>query len=73
MGFEASEFALARWISCPDKNRLADFIAAHRSAIAEDVDGDPICLFRSAFYVDYTTQQWPGVAFTDVKDPHAKQ
>jgi peptide chain release factor 3 len=73
MGFEASEFALARWISCPDENRLAEFIAAQRSAIAEDVDGDPICLFRSAFYVDYTTQQWPGVTFTDVKDLHAKQ
>ena len=59
MGFEVSEFQLARWISCADEKRVADFIAAQRSAIAEDVDGDPICLFRSAFYIDYTLQQWP--------------
>jgi len=72
MGFEVSEFQLARWISCKDEKRVADFIAAHRSAIAEDVDGDPICLFRSAFYIDYTLQQWPGITFTDVKDLHAK-
>jgi peptide chain release factor 3 len=72
MGFEVSEFQLARWISCEDEKRVADFIAAQRSAIAEDVDGDPICLFRSAFYIDYTLQQWPGITFTDVKDLHAK-
>jgi peptide chain release factor 3 len=72
VSFEQSEWQLARWIHCPDKARLAEFIAAHRSALAEDLDGDAVCLFRSAFYVDYTLQNWPGVTFTDIKDIHAR-
>ncbi len=71
IAFETSEWQLARWIHCPDKARLAEFMAAHRSALAEDLDGDAVCLFRSAFYVDYTLQNWPGVTFTDIKDIHA--
>jgi peptide chain release factor 3 len=71
MGFEVSEWQLARWVSCPDKARLAEFLAANRSAIAEDVDGDPVCLFRSPFYVDYTLKNWPGLVFTEVKDIQA--
>jgi peptide chain release factor 3 len=72
VSFEQSEWQLARWIHCPDRARFNEFIAAHRSALAEDLDGDAVCLFRSAFYVDYTLQNWPGVTFTDVKDIHAR-
>ena len=69
--FEPSEFQLARWVSADSKPRLQEFLDAHRSSIADDLDGDPVTLFRSAFYVDYTLQNWPGVAFTDIKDVHA--
>ncbi len=72
VSFEQSEWQLARWIHCPDRPRFNEFVAAHRSALAEDLDGDAVCLFRSAFYVDYTLQNWPGVTFTDVKDIHAR-
>ena len=43
-------------------------MAAHRSAIAEDLDGDLVFLARNAFDLDYTGQHSPGIAFTDVKD-----
>ena len=72
VSFEQSEWQLARWIHCDDRARFNEFIAAHRSALAEDLDGDAVCLFRSAFYVDYTLQNWPGVTFTDIKDIHAR-
>jgi peptide chain release factor 3 len=69
--FDQSEFALARWISAPERKALDDFAEANRSGIAEDLDGDPVYLARSQFYLDYTRERAPGVVFTDVKDVKA--
>ena len=69
--FDVSEFALARWISAPEKKALDEFSEANRSGIAEDLDGDPVYLARSQFYLDYTRERAPGVVFTDVKDVKA--
>ena len=45
-------------------------MAKHRSAIAEDLDGDLVFLARNAFDLDYTGQQNAEMTFTDVKDIH---
>jgi peptide chain release factor 3 len=66
--FDVSEFALARWIASADRAALEKFAEANRSGIAEDLDGDLVYLARSAFYLDYTRERAPGIAFTDVKD-----
>jgi peptide chain release factor 3 len=71
--FDQSEFALARWISAAEKKRLDEFAEANRSGIAEDLDGDPVYLARSQFYLDYTRARAPGMMFTDVKDVKAAQ
>src|SRR3569623_558301 len=42
--FEVSEFSLARWISAEDRKKLAAFIAANGSGLADDVDGDPVIM-----------------------------
>jgi peptide chain release factor 3 len=68
MNWDATEFQLARWITAPDRKTLDQFVAAHRSAIAEDLDGDLVFLARNAFNLDYTGQQNAGIAFIDVKD-----
>ena len=44
IGFETPPYKLARWISSADKAALEKFIAEQRSAIADDVDGDPVFL-----------------------------
>jgi peptide chain release factor 3 len=69
--FDISEFQLARWISADDRKKYDDFIDANRSGIAEDLDGDPVYLARSQFYLDYTRERAPGIVFTDVKDVKA--
>ncbi len=69
--FDVSEFALARWISAADGKALDEFAEANRSGIAEDLDGDPVYLARSQFYLDYTRERAPGIVFTDVKDVKA--
>jgi peptide chain release factor 3 len=71
IGFEATPYALARWISSPDKVALARFIAANRSAMADDVDGDPVFLATSAFMMRRAEELAPEIAFRDVKDVRA--
>jgi peptide chain release factor 3 len=71
VGFDQSEFQLARWISAAERKTLDEFAAAKHSSIAEDLDGDPVFLARNQFDLDYTAERAPGIAFTDVKD--AKQ
>jgi peptide chain release factor 3 len=68
--WDVAEFQLARWITGKDRSTLDRFVAKHRSAIAEDLDGDLVFLARNAFDLDYTGQQNADVTFTDVKDIH---
>jgi peptide chain release factor 3 len=68
VGFEPCEFQLARWITAEDRKVLDGFVAANGSGIAEDLDGDLVFLARNPFYLDYTAERAPGIAFTEVKD-----
>jgi peptide chain release factor 3 len=69
--WDVSEFQLARWITAEDRNTIDQFVAAHRSAIALDMDGDVVFLARSAFDLDYTGRQNRRISFNEVKDIHA--
>ncbi|MGH7210695.1 MAG: EF-Tu/IF-2/RF-3 family GTPase, partial [Acetobacteraceae bacterium] len=68
IGFEATPYSVARWVSSPDKLALARFVAENRAQIAEDVDGDPVFLATSAFMMRRTTDLSPALAFRDIKD-----
>jgi peptide chain release factor 3 len=73
MSWDVAEFELARWITAPDAKALDAFVAAHRSAMAEDLDGDLVFLARNAFNLDYTGKQNAGMTFIDVKDLQARK
>ncbi|HEY2226798.1 MAG TPA: peptide chain release factor 3 [Xanthobacteraceae bacterium] len=68
MDWSVAEFQLARWITAEDRKLLDWFVATYRASIAEDLDGDLVFLARNAFNLDYTAQQSPGIAFSNVKD-----
>ncbi|MGE0035787.1 MAG: peptide chain release factor 3 [Xanthobacteraceae bacterium] len=70
ISWDTAEFQLARWIASDDRKLIDQFVGKHRSAIAEDLDGDVVFLARNAFDLDYTGKQNVGIAFTDVKDVH---
>jgi peptide chain release factor 3 len=70
VSWDVPEFQLARWIAADEHKTLEGFIAAYRSAIAEDLDGDLVFLARNAFNLEYTGRESPGIVFTDVKDIH---
>jgi peptide chain release factor 3 len=68
--WSTAEYQLARWISAEDRKTLDQFVGGHRSSIAEDFDGDLVFLARSAFDLDYTSEQNAAITFSDVKDIH---
>ena len=73
IGFEASPYALARWVSSDDRAALQKFIGENRSAMADDVDGDPVFLATSAFMMRRAAELAPALAFRDIKDVRAEK
>jgi peptide chain release factor 3 len=67
IGFEATPFQLARWLS-GERGKLERFADEQRSAMADDVDGDPVFLATSAFMLRRTAELHPGLVFRDIKD-----
>jgi len=68
VAYEMSRFTLCRWISSDDKAALRGFIDAHGSAIALDIDGDPVFMAPSAYSLRYDSERHPQIVFSDVKD-----
>ena len=73
IGFEASPYALARWVSSEDRTALQKFIGENRSAMADDVDGDPVFLATSAFMMRRAAELAPALKFRDIKDVRAEK
>jgi peptide chain release factor 3 len=67
IGFEQTPYALARWVS-GDRAALDPFIAANRTSMADDVDGDPVYLATSNFMMRRTAELNPALTFRDIKD-----
>jgi peptide chain release factor 3 len=68
IGFDQTEFQLARWVTCDDPKKLDEFVQANYSSVAEDLDGDRVFMARNQFILDYTGERAPGIVFTDIKD-----
>ncbi len=67
IGFDTSPFQLARWVS-GERLKLERFTESQNSAIADDVDGDPVFLASSNFNLRRTTELNPDLTFRDIKD-----
>lgn len=67
IGFEQTPYSLARWVS-GERAALDKFVAENRTAMADDVDGDPVFLATSAFMLRRTADLHPGLTFRDIKD-----
>jgi peptide chain release factor 3 len=65
--FEAAPYAEARWLAGAWAD-VEDFIAKHRSAIAEDIDKAPVFLAKSAWEIGYVTERFPKVALERAKE-----
>jgi peptide chain release factor 3 len=65
--FEAAPYAEARWVS-GEKAEVEDFMGKHRPAMAEDIDGQPVFLAKSAWEIGYVAERYPDVAFGKTKE-----
>jgi peptide chain release factor 3 len=65
--FEASPYGEARWIT-GSKADIEDFTAKHRTAMAQDIDDEPVYLARSAWDINYAAERHPKLAFHRAKE-----
>ncbi|MCB8876424.1 peptide chain release factor 3 [Acidisoma silvae] len=65
--FEGVPYSLARWVS-GDKLAMEKFITTQRTAMADDVDGDPVFLASSAFMLRRAIENFDNLTFRDIKD-----
>ncbi len=68
VGFEAARFSICRWITSDDRTVLDTFMERHRTAIARDLDGDPVFLAEHGFSLNYEAQRAPDIRFEAIKD-----
>ncbi|GAN67504.1 peptide chain release factor 3 [Acetobacter orleanensis] len=66
IGFDAVQFSLARWVT-GSREKIEAFSMANRSAMADDLDDDPVFLATSSFMMRRTQEQNPDITFHDIK------
>jgi peptide chain release factor 3 len=66
--FEISRFSVCRWVATDEPGKIDEFAARDSSAMARDLDGDPVYLATSTFSLKYEEDRWSMLRFTDVKD-----
>jgi peptide chain release factor 3 len=68
--FETSPYQAARWISADTRADLEAFIERNSAQMAEDVDGAPVFLGKSAWEIGYVQDKNPKVRFSSTKERH---
>jgi peptide chain release factor 3 len=65
--FEPAPFAEARWIA-GDRADLEDFSNKHKTAMADDIDAQPVFLAKSAWEIGYVAERFPKVQFLRTRE-----
>jgi peptide chain release factor 3 len=68
IAFEQAPFETARWATSDDPAALKAFVAAHPFAIAEDRDGVPVFLARSAWDLQRTAEDNKTIRFSATRE-----
>jgi peptide chain release factor 3 len=65
--FEPSPFAEARWLG-GDKADIEDFGDKHKTAMARDIDDQPVFLAKSAWEIGYVSERYAKVKFLKTRE-----
>jgi peptide chain release factor 3 len=65
--FEAAPYAEARWLG-GEREAVEDFSGKHRTAMAEDIDGQLVFLAKSSWEIGYVGERFPKVDFQRTKE-----
>jgi len=66
--FEPSPYQAVRWIAANARADLEAFIEKMRPQMAEDVDGAPVFLGKSAWEIGYVQEKNPAIRFSAAKE-----
>ncbi|HEY0783431.1 MAG TPA: peptide chain release factor 3, partial [Thermoanaerobaculia bacterium] len=66
--FEGTSMQSARWVEADDPLALKKFTNAHDASIAEDHNGAPVFMARSAWQLKTTAEDWPDIRFLKTKE-----
>ena len=65
--FEPAPYAEARWLTGARAD-IEDFASKHKTAIAEDIDEQPVFLAKSAWEIGYVGERYPKIGFERTKE-----
>jgi peptide chain release factor 3 len=68
VAFEQGLFETARWIAADEAAELKRFLDAHQGNMAQDRDGSPVFMAKSAWELRYAAEKWPKVKFTATRE-----
>ncbi len=68
VAFEMGLFQTARWLASDDPKLIEEFTTKNQSAMAEDLDGAPVLLAKSAWDISYAQDKNPNIRFLKVKE-----
>jgi peptide chain release factor 3 len=68
VAFEATPYEGARWIAAEREGDLEAFVESNRAQIAEDGEGAPVFLGKSAWEIGYVQDRNPAIRFRAVKE-----
>jgi len=66
--YVAADFQVARWVTCADDKKMAEFRRLFESSLAEDADGFLAYLAPSGWKLNYTEEQWPDITFHKTRE-----
>ncbi|OIP99822.1 MAG: peptide chain release factor 3 [Zetaproteobacteria bacterium CG2_30_46_52] len=66
--YVGTDFQVARWITCDNEKKLAEFKKSFDANLAEDGDGFLTYLAPSAWKLSYTQEQWPEIVFHKTRE-----
>ncbi len=66
--YVATDFQTARWVSCPDEKKLAEFRRVFEAGLALDSEGCLAYLAPGAWKLKYTEEQWPDIIFRKTRE-----
>jgi peptide chain release factor 3 len=66
--YEAADYAVARWVDCPDKKTLKDFERHNASLMATDAEGNLAFLAPSEWRLNFEAEQWPEMVFLKTRE-----
>lgn len=66
--YEQVNSRAARWITCADKKKLAEFERANQASLARDAEGFLTYLAESEWMLNYFMEKWPDIEFHKTRE-----